>query len=75
MNNIYMFNYFYFLFLKYVNNIMINQIIYIIIVLVIIFSLYHYIYDLYIWVEKIWYSDTVMHKWFTKIKRMEKKYL
>jgi len=54
---------------------MINQIIYIIIVLVIIFSLYHFIYDLYIWVENIWYSDTVMNKWFTKIKRMEKKYI
>ena len=54
---------------------MINNIIYGIVVLVILFSLYHFIKDLFIFYNDFRYSDNFLTRIYSKIRRFNDRYL
>ena len=53
---------------------MINNIIYAIVVLIIIFSLYHFVKDMFIFFNEFWYMETPFTKAYARFMKFQYKY-
>jgi hypothetical protein len=54
---------------------MINNIVYAIVVLIILFSLYHFVKDMAIFFNKLWYMETPFTRVYAKFMRFQYDYL